>query len=59
MHLNFFLIFAENVTVLSLNNIKLIPFEASTSKYKKSAFTMWLYEGVLQEYFFLLYITNM
>ena len=33
----FFLIFAEKVTLLSQNIIKLIPLESSTSKYKKSA----------------------
>ena len=42
----FFLFFAENVTLLSLNIIKLIPYGASTSKYKNFAFPMWLYEGV-------------
>ena len=31
----FFLIFAENVTLLSRNIIKLIPLRVSTSKYKK------------------------
>ena len=45
-HLNFFLIFAENVTLLFLNIIKLIPLGASTSKYKKSTFSIWLYKGV-------------
>ena len=40
----FFPIFAENIMLLSLN-IKLIPLGASISKYKKSAFPMWLYEG--------------
>ena len=33
-HPNFFLIFAENVRLLFLNIIKLIPLGASTSKYK-------------------------
>ena len=37
-----FLIFAENVTLLSRNMIKLIPLGFSTSKYKESAFSMWL-----------------
>ena len=37
------LILAENVTLLSRNIIQLIPLGASTSKYKKSAFSMWLY----------------
>ena len=41
----FFLIFAENVTLLSRNIIKLTPLGSSTSKYKKSAFSIWLYEG--------------
>ena len=41
----FFLAFAENVMLLSLNIIKLILLGASTSKYKKSTFPMWLYEG--------------
>ena len=40
----FFLIFAENVTLLSVNNYA-DPIGASTSKYKKSSFPMWLYEG--------------
>ena len=44
-HLNFFLIFGENVTLLPRNIIKLIPSGASTSKYKKSAFSVRLYEG--------------
>ena len=44
-HLTFSLIFAENVKLLSRNIIKLIPLGASTSKYRKSAFSMWLYEG--------------
>ena len=34
----FFFIFADNVTLLSRNIIKLIPLGASNSKYKKSAF---------------------
>ena len=38
--LHFFLIFVENVPLLPLNLIKLIP---SGPKYKKSAFPMWLY----------------
>ena len=33
MHLFFYLIFAENVTLLSLNIMKLIPLDTSTSKY--------------------------
>ena len=41
----FFLIFAGNVTLLSVNITELIPLRASTSKYKKSASSMWLYEG--------------
>ena len=41
----FFLIFAENIVLLSLNIIKLIPLGAPTWNYKKSAFSMWLYEG--------------
>ena len=40
----FFPIFAENVMLLSQNITKLIPFGASTSKYKKFAFSMWLYK---------------
>ena len=36
----FLLIFAENVRLLFLNIIKLIPLVASTSKNKKSAFPM-------------------
>ena len=39
------LIFAEIVTPLSLNIIKLIPFGASVSKYKKFAFPMWIIRG--------------
>ena len=34
------LIFAEDVTVLSQNIIKLIPLGAQSSKYKKSAFSI-------------------
>ena len=41
----FLLIFAENVTLLSRNIIKLILLGASTSNYKKSAINMWLYKG--------------
>ena len=37
-HLIFFLIFAENVTLLSRNIIKLISLGSSTSKYKKVRF---------------------
>ena len=40
----FSLIFLENVSPLSRNMIKFIPLGASTSKYKMSAFSMWLYE---------------
>ena len=42
---SFFLIFAENFTLLSRNVIKLTPFGASKSEYKKSTFSMWLYKG--------------
>ena len=38
--------FAENCTQLTWN-IKMIPCGASTLKYKKSTFFMWLYEGVV------------
>ena len=41
----FILIFAENFTLLSRNIVKLIPFGASNSKHKKSAFSLWLYKG--------------
>ena len=48
MHLNFFFsIFAENFVLLSRNIIKLIPFGAWNTKYKKSAISIWLYKGAL------------
>ena len=40
----FSMIFAENFTLQSRNIIRPIPLEASNSKYKKSAFSMWFYK---------------